>query len=197
MIAAQSTRTDPIAVFEEWMAEAAASEPNDPNAMTLATCTPDGRPAARTVLLKAVDPSGFVFYTNTESRKGQELRANPHAALLFYWKSLRRQVRIEGEAEPVSEAEADLYFATRPRLAQLGAWASDQSRRLESRSELEQRLADVERRFSGEVARPPNWSGYRIMPSYIEFWQEMPYRLHDRTYYRRVDDGWHVGKLYP
>jgi pyridoxamine 5'-phosphate oxidase len=189
---------DPLRHFGDWFAEAARSEPKDPDAMTLATCTPEGVPSARTVLLKGHDERGFVFYTNTESRKGAELAANPHAALLFYWKSLGRQIRIEGTTEPVSGAEADSYYATRPRISRLGAWASDQSRPLPSREELERRLAAVEARHPGEdIPRPPNWSGFRLIPASFEFWQEMSFRLHDRTVYTRGGDGWTIGKLYP
>ncbi len=193
------TDADPFAWFADWMAEAAVSEPNDPNAMTLATATPDGRPAARIVLLKGYDERGFVFYTNTQSRKGGELAANPHAALLLHWKSLRRQVRIEGCVEPVTAEEADLYYTSRPRISRLGAWASEQSRPLEDRAELERRLAEQEARFPGEVIpRPPHWSGYRLIPERFEFWQDMPYRLHDRTALTRMPaGGWAAGKLYP
>jgi pyridoxamine 5'-phosphate oxidase len=189
---------DPLRHFEDWFAEAARSEPNDPNAMTLATCTPDGAPSARIVLLKGQDERGFVFFTNTQSRKGDELAANPHAALLFHWKSLGRQVRIEGTTEAVSEAEADAYYATRLRISRLGAWASDQSRPLPSREELERRLAVVEARYPGEdIPRPPHWSGYRLIPASFEFWQDLPFRLHDRTVYTRAGKGWEIGKLYP
>jgi pyridoxamine 5'-phosphate oxidase len=190
---------DPFAWFARWMEEAARSEPNDPNAMTLATATPDGRPSARIVLLKGYDDRGFVFYTNTQSRKGTELAANPRAALLFHWKSLGRQVRIEGATEPVTAAEADAYFATRARVSRLGAWASDQSRPLAGRPELERRLAEQERRFPGEaIPRPPYWSGYRLVPERFEFWQDMPYRLHDRTAISRgPTGGWLAGKLFP
>jgi pyridoxamine 5'-phosphate oxidase len=194
------TQTDPFVLFRDWMAEAEAAEPNDPNAMTLATATPDGVPSARIVLLKGVDKGGFVFYTNTLSRKGRELKANPRAALLFHWKSLRRQVRVEGKVAPVTPAEADAYFATRPRISRLGAWASDQSRPLPSRAELERRLAEQEARFPGEeVPRPPYWSGYRLAPERFEFWQDMPYRLHDRTVFtaEAITGGWTAGKLFP
>lgn len=194
-----SADPDPFEWFARWMEEAARSELNDPNAMTLATATPDGRPSARVVLLKGYDNQGFVFYTNTQSRKGIELAANPHAALLFHWKSLGRQVRIEGAIEPVLPAEADAYFATRPRISRLGAWASEQSRSLASRPELERRLAEQEARFPGEtIPRPPHWSGYRLIPERFEFWQDMPYRLHDRTAISRAPaGGWVAGKLFP
>jgi pyridoxamine 5'-phosphate oxidase len=189
---------DPHALFESWFAEASRAEVNDPNAMTLATATPDGAPSARIVLLKGHDARGFVFYTNRQSRKGEELAANRRAALLFHWKSLRRQVRIEGVVTDVTDAEADAYFATRPRLSRLGAWASDQSRPLPDRAELERRLLELESRFPGEnIPRPPHWSGYRLTPARIEFWQEAPFRLHDRTLYVREGEGWTVGKLFP
>ena len=191
--------TDPFAKFREWMAEAAASEPVDPNAMTVATATSDGRPSARTVLLKDVDARGFVFYTNQESRKSADLAANRHVALLFHWKSLARQIRIEGVVEPVTDAEADAYFASRPRISRLGAWASDQSRPLDERLTLERRLAEYEAKYPGEdIPRPPYWSGYRVLPSSFEFWQNMQFRLHDRTVYSRAaDGGWAIGKLFP
>jgi pyridoxamine 5'-phosphate oxidase len=191
--------TDPFARFQEWMDEAWAHEPEDANAMTLATATPDGTPAARIVLLKGADQRGFVFYTNKESRKGEELAANAHAALLFHWKPLGRQVRIEGYVEHVADAEADAYYATRPRISRLGAWASDQSRVLPDRVELERRLAANEARYPGDdIPRPPHWSGYRIIPKRFEFWQNMPFRLHDRTVYARAPDGgWTIRKLYP
>ena len=190
--------TDPFARFREWFAEAEAQEP-DANAMTVATATPDGRPSARAILLKGVDDRGFVFYTNLESRKSHELAANPHVALLFHWKSLARQIRIEGTAEPVTDAEADAYFATRPRISRLGAWASHQSHPLDQRLTLERRLAEFEAKYPGEdVPRPPHWSGFRVIPQNFEFWQNMPFRLHDRTVYtRRADGGWEIGKLYP
>jgi pyridoxamine 5'-phosphate oxidase len=191
--------TDPFARFQEWMEEAWAHEPEDANAMTLATATPDGTPAARIVLLKGTDQRGFVFYTNKESRKGEELAANARAAVLFHWKPLGRQVRIEGYVEHVADAEADAYYATRPRISRLGAWASDQSRVLPDRAELERRLAANEARYpSDDIPRPPHWSGYRIIPKRFEFWQNMPFRLHDRTVYTKAPDGgWTIGKLYP
>ena len=190
--------SDPFAMFGTWFAEAERGELNDPNAMTLATANHEGQPAARTVLLKEWDARGFVFYTNTESRKGDDLRENGFVALLFHWKSLRRQVRVEGVASVVTAAEADAYFASRARVSRLGAWASEQSRPLASRAELEARLADVEARYpSEEVPRPDYWSGYRIVPASIEFWQDMPFRLHDRTVFTRVRDDWVVGKLFP
>jgi len=189
---------DPFARFHAWMAEAAESEPVDPNAMTVVTATPDGRPSARAILLKGVDDRGFVFYTNKESRKSAELAANPRIFLLFHWKSLARQVRIEGVVEHVTDAEADAYYASRPRISRLGAWASMQSRPLASRSELERRLAKYEARYPGEdIPRPPYWSGYRVIPESLEFWQNMPFRLHDRTTFTRAPGGWTVGKLFP
>jgi len=190
--------SDPFALFASWMAEAEASEINDPNAMTLATVGPTGAPSARIVLLKGWDAAGFVFYTNTQSRKGDELAANTAAALLFHWKSLRRQIRIEGAASPVSAAEADAYYATRPRVSRLGAWASDQSRPLSDRAVLQTRVADMEARYPGEdIPRPPHWSGYRVVPAFFEFWQDMPYRLHDRTVFESDIGGWREGKLFP
>lgn len=191
--------TDPFAKFQEWMAEAWTHEPEDANAMTLATTTPDGLPSARIVLLKGVDPRGFVFYTNKESRKAEEIGANSRVALLFHWKPLGRQVRIEGRVEDVTDAEADAYFASRPRISRLGAWASDQSRPLSERAVLEQRLADYEAKYPGEdIPRPSHWSGYRVIPERFEFWQNMPFRLHDRTTYTRAAaGGWMIGKLFP
>lgn len=190
---------EPFEKFQDWMAEAWKNEPEDANAMTLATATPDGMPAARIVLLKGVDDRGFVFYTNTQSRKGDELAANGRAALLFHWKPQGRQVRIEGQVERVTDAEADAYFASRARISRLGAWASDQSRVLAGRPELERRLAEFEARYPGEdIPRPPHWSGYRIVPERFEFWQNMPFRLHDRTVYTKAAGGdWTSGKLFP
>lgn len=195
--------TDPFANFQTWMAAAEQTEPNDANAMTLATAAADGTPAARIVLLKGVDPEGanprgFVFFTNRESRKGGELAANRRATLLFHWKTMGRQVRIEGTVELTADAESDAYFASRPRISRLGAVASDQSRPLASRAELERRLAAAEARYPGEdIPRPAYWGGYRVIPDHFEFWQNMPFRLHDRTTFTRTDGGWIVGKLYP
>ena len=190
---------DPNALFEEWLAEARFGEPNDPTAMALATAGPDGRPSCRMVLLKGHDERGFVFYTNLDSRKGGELDANPRAALLFHWKSLRRQVRVEGAVEPVSGEEADAYFASRSRDSQLGAWASDQSRPLESRALFESRYEAMKERFEGgEVPRPPRWSGWRVVPERIEFWTDRDHRLHERRLFVREDgSGWREGLLYP
>jgi pyridoxamine 5'-phosphate oxidase len=188
---------EPIEQFARWFAEAAAKEP-EPNAMSVATVAAGGAPSVRMILLKGVDDRGFVFYTNLDSRKAAELSGNPHVALCFHWKSLGRQVRVEGVVEAVSEREADAYFATRPRESQLGAWASDQSRPLASRSVLEERVAAVEKRFArGPIPRPPHWSGYRVLPSRVEFWEARPFRLHDRLVYVRDGDAWRSERLYP
>jgi pyridoxamine 5'-phosphate oxidase len=198
MPAGEILAASPFVQFESWMAEAEKAEPNDPNAMVVATANADGRPSLRAILLKGVDDRGFVFYTNKESRKGGELAANPYASLLFHWKSLKRQIRIEGPTEHVTDAEADAYYASRPRISRLGAWASQQSRPLMKRTLLEERLADAEARFPNEIPRPAYWSGYRVLPEMFEFWQDMPYRLHDRTVYRRAADGaWEQSKLFP
>ena len=188
---------EPLAVFERWLDEAWKGEPNA-HAMTLATATPEGRPAARLVLLKGLDRRGFVFYTNLESRKSEELHANPYAALCFLWKSLNRQVRVEGAVEQVADEEADAYFASRPRDSQIGAWASDQSRRLESRALLERRVAEFSRRFAeGTIPRPTFWSGFRVVPQRVEFWQERPSRLHDRWLFVREGEEWRRQRLFP
>nr|WP_268887705.1 pyridoxamine 5'-phosphate oxidase [Falsiroseomonas selenitidurans] len=195
---AQLDAHDPIAEFEAWMAEAAQSEPNDPNAVCLATATPEGRPSARMVLLKDVDPRGFVFYTNLESRKGQELAGNPFAALCFHWKTLARSVRVEGRVEAVSAAEADAYYASRARGSRIGAWASRQSRPLESRFALEKAVAEQTLRFGlGEIPRPPHWSGFRLLPDRMELWRDMPFRLHERRVFHRDGAGWRIEMLYP
>jgi pyridoxamine 5'-phosphate oxidase len=191
------TETEPLTPFARWFADALASEP-DANAMILATATREAAPSARSVLLKGFDARGFVFYTNLESRKSAELAGNPRGALCFLWKSLRRQVRIEGTVEPVSAPEADAYFESRPRESRIGAWASDQSRQLESRAVLERRVEDATRRFGdGEVPRPAFWSGFRVAPRRVEFWQERPSRLHDRWLFVREGDAWRRSRLYP
>lgn len=192
------SEADPYALFREWLAEAVAKEPNDANAMAVATADADGLPDVRMVLLKDVDERGFVFYTNLESAKGRQLAANPQAAVLFHWKSLRRQVRARGQVTRVSDEEADAYFATRARPAQLGAWASDQSRPLTDRLALEKRIAEVGLRFGlGKVPRPPHWSGFRIEPQAIEFWRDRPFRLHERLVFQRAAGGWTTRRLFP
>jgi pyridoxamine 5'-phosphate oxidase len=190
--------TDPFALFDEWFADARASEPNDPEAMALATAGADGQPHVRMVLLKGHGPEGFVFYTNEQSAKGGQLAQNPQAALLFHWKSLRRQVRIEGPIERLRPADADAYFAGRARDSQLGAWASDQSRPLDSRASFERRFEEIKQRFEKqEVPRPPHWGGYRVAPERLEFWQDRPHRLHERRLFVRDRQDWREGLLYP
>jgi pyridoxamine 5'-phosphate oxidase len=190
--------TDPFALFDEWFAEAREAEINDPEAMTLATAGADGRPSARIVLLKGHGPQGFVFYTNEQSAKGEDLAANPYAALLFHWKSLRRQVRIEGVVERVPDGEADAYFATRARDSQLGAWASEQSRPLDRRETFEQRFEQIKHQFDGsDVPRPSHWRGYRVIPERVEFWSDRPHRLHERRLFTLRDGTWAEGLLYP
>ncbi|QTL01693.1 pyridoxamine 5'-phosphate oxidase [Aquabacter sp. L1I39] len=191
---------EPFRLFSEWLSDAERSEPNDPNAMTLATVDETGLPDARMVLLKGLDTRGFVFFTNTESAKGRELAGNPKAALVFHWKSLRRQVRVRGPVEQVTEQEADDYFATRPRLSQIGAWASRQSRPLEGRFALEAAVASTTAKYAiGTVPRPPHWTGFRIVPVAVEFWHDRPFRLHDRVVFRRpsADTPWERTRLFP
>ena len=191
---------EPFALFADWLKEAGPREPNDPNAMALATVDPDGLPDVRMVLLKSFDARGFVFYTNLESAKGRELAATPKAALLFHWKSLRRQVRVRGPVAAVTPEEADAYFATRPRDSQIGAWASDQSRPMEGRFALQRRVAAEAARFGvGRVPRPPHWSGFGVLPLEIEFWRDRPFRLHERLRFTReqVGERWTKARLFP
>ena len=190
--------TDPFSLFDNWFAEARTTEINDSNAMTIATADADGQPSARMVLLKGHGTDGFIFYTNQQSRKAGDIAVNPKAAILFHWKSLRRQIRIEGTLSMVSDAAADAYFATRGRDSQLGAWASDQSRPLDDYATFEARFAEMTERFDGrDVPRPPHWSGYCLTPAHFEFWQDRAHRLHERRVFSRNGEGWTEGLLYP
>lgn len=192
------SETDPFALFDGWLREAIAGEANDANAMALSTVDAQGMPDVRMVLLKDADARGFVFYTNLESAKGRELAANPKAALLFHWKSLRRQVRVRGEVSRVSDADADAYWATRARASQLGAWASQQSRPLPDRLAFERKIAEYGLKFGlGKVPRPPHWSGFRLAPQAMEFWRDRPFRLHERLVFSKVDGGWTTQRLFP
>lgn len=189
---------DPFAIFAAWMEEARQREPNDPDAVAVATADARGRPSVRIVLLRRYGPDGFGFFTHLDSRKGQEIAANPHGAMAIHWKSLRRQVRVEGPIEQIEDAEADAYFAGRSRESRIGSWASDQSQPLDSRETFERRYADAQTRFEGaEVLRPPRWSGFRLVPERIEFWSDRPHRLHERRLFTRTADGWDEGLLYP
>lgn len=192
------SEVDPFQLFNDWLTEALQKEPNDANAMALATADADGLPDVRMVLLKEADDRGFVFYSNLGSAKGRQLAANPQAALLFHWKSLRRQVRVRGTVTPVTPEEADAYWATRARPAQLGAWASDQSQALPDRLALEKRIAEVGLKFGlGKVPRPPHWSGWRVTPQVVEFWRDRPFRLHERLVFVREGEGWTTRRLFP
>ncbi|GAC1559418.1 MAG: pyridoxamine 5'-phosphate oxidase [Beijerinckiaceae bacterium] len=193
-----TTAEEPFSLFDEWFGEAKAREINDPNAMALATVDAEGMPNLRMVLLKSIDTAGFVFYTNEESAKGRELAGSAKAALLFHWKSLRRQVRVRGTVAEVTPAEADAYFSSRPRDSRIGAWASQQSRPLESRFALEKAVAFYAAKFAiGDIPRPPYWKGYRITPQVFEFWADKPFRLHERIAFARDADGWRKERLYP
>lgn len=189
---------DPFAIFAAWMDEARLSEPNDPDAMAIATADAQGRPSVRMVLLRRYGPDGFGFFTHLDSRKGVEVASNPFGALVIHWKSLRRQVRAEGPMQLIDEADADAYFAERNRESQIGSWASDQSRPLDSRETFERRYVEVQTRFEGaDVPRPPRWSGFRLIPDRIEFWADRPHRLHERRLFTRTASGWDEGLLYP
>lgn len=189
---------DPIVQFQTWFNESVAAQLPEPNAMTIATATPNGIPSARVVLLKGLDDRGFVFFTNYDSHKGQELRANPHAAIVFLWTELERQVRIQGTVERISETESDKYYYSRPAGSRLGAWASEQSQVIADRSVLETRLAELQTKYpDGEIARPLHWGGFRVMPTLIEFWQGRSSRLHDRLRYQKVEAGWTIDRLSP
>ncbi len=195
---ARGMSDDPFMLFDSWYAEAKQSEPNDPNAVALATADAEGRPSVRMVLLKGHGPDGFVIYTNRESRKAGELSANPQGALLFHWKSLRRQIRIEGPVSHATDAESDAYFASRGRDSRIGAWASEQSRPLDSRETFERRVEEMTAKFEGQdVPRPPHWGGYRVTPTRIEFWQDRAHRLHERRLFVREDGNWSEGLLFP
>jgi pyridoxamine 5'-phosphate oxidase len=189
--------TDPLALFRAWLDEAKETEPNDPNAMSLATVSLEGKPSVRIVLLKALDDRGFIFYTNRDGRKGRELDETKVAALCFHWKSKLRQVRVEGVVGEVTAEEADAYFHSRARISQIGAWASQQSRPLDSRATLENSTAAFEEKFPGEVPRPPYWTGFIVAPESIEFWQDRPYRLHDRVVFTKAGEHWAKQRLYP
>jgi pyridoxamine 5'-phosphate oxidase len=198
-LSAETLGPDPLTAFKGWLSEVEErSELRNPNAAILSTVDPEGRPDGRTILLKGVDPRGFAFYTNYASPKGRDLEAHPVAALTFYWDSLGRQVRVRGRVERVPDEESDAYFASRPRVSRIGAWASDQSRELEGREILDARVVELERRYPGdEIPRPPHWGGYVLLPDEVEFWQEGPFRLHDRIRYRRADRGWDAVRLFP